>query len=309
MLLSKEGEKRKKTAFEIFREILHFEYSIRFGYASPMKAVNRFILRHIMPDFSALALTIDEFKMFINRTDPQGPTLEHLADHYEVFETHLFKKMIEKGNTILDLGAHIGYYTIIYSMATGNEGLIYAFEPEKENYSFLLKNIDLNCCADNIIAVMKAASDVNGQEKLYLSPIDKGDYRLYDSGDNRKNVTVESVRLDDFFKDPSRGIDIIKMDIQGSEFKAMRGAKRILDENKDHIKIVSEFSPYMLKKAGEDPSDYLEYLLSYGLSVYDIHDWERTLEKMTVRRIMEKYDHGQHFTNLLFIRNEQIPEL
>ena len=299
----------KRTAFEIFREILHFEYSIRFGYASPIKAVNRFILKQIMPDFSALALNVDDFKMFINRTDPQGPTLEHLADHYEVFETHLFKNMIQKGDTIFDLGAHIGYYTIIYSKTTGKDGMVYAFEPESENFSFLLKNIDLNCCLDNIRPVMKAASDVNGQEELYLSPIDKGDYRLYDSGDNRKSVAIDSVRLDDYTQDSQRSADIIKMDIQGSEFKAMRGAKRILDENRDHIKIVSEFSPYMLKKAGEDPADYLEYLLSYGLSVYDIHDWERTLEKMTVKKIMNKYDHGQHFTNLLFIRDEQIPEL
>ena len=93
-MFNKLGKHNRKTALEIFREILHFEYSIRFGYASPMKAVNRFILRNVMPDFSGLALPVDDFKMFINRSDSQGPTLEHLADHYEVFETHLFKKMI-----------------------------------------------------------------------------------------------------------------------------------------------------------------------------------------------------------------------
>lgn len=63
---------------------------------------------------------------------------------YEPRETNLFKKIVRHGMTVIDLGANIGYYTLIASKLVGESGKVYAFEPEPDNFNILVKNININ---------------------------------------------------------------------------------------------------------------------------------------------------------------------
>ena len=67
-----------------------------------------------------------------------------LTGYWEKYETELFKKVVKEGMTVVDIGAHIGYYTLIAANLAGKKGKVYAFEPEAENYSLLVKNIKVN---------------------------------------------------------------------------------------------------------------------------------------------------------------------
>lgn len=89
---------------------------------------------------------------------------------YEPKTTSLFKKVIREGDIVVDVGAHIGYYTLLASRLVGDTGKVYAFEPEPRNYDLLLKNLELNN-VKNVVAIKKAVSNKKGTLKFYLSKI------------------------------------------------------------------------------------------------------------------------------------------
>jgi len=198
---------------------------------------------------------------------------------HEESTTNLFQKTIKKGDIVVDLGANIGYFTLLAARLVGKGGRVYAFEPEPRNYSYLLKNIQLNSYS-NITAIQKAVSDRDGKARLYMCPYDTGhhtinqqegieDYRHGRTG-RVSAVDVESVILDRFMEGREDGIDVIKMDVEGAEALALSGMDRILKENKD-IKMFVEFFPLFIKKMGSSPEEFISKLLEdYGFSIFII---------------------------------------
>ncbi len=92
-------------------------------------------------------------------------------------------------------------------------------------------------------------SDETGESTLYISDNLNVDHRAYPTtGDSRRTVTIRATTLDDYFK-PGERVDLIKMDIQGFELHALRGAARVLDDNPE-VALLLEFWPYGLKQAG-----------------------------------------------------------
>jgi len=118
---------------------------------------------------------------------------------HEQFETEVFKKEIEKGDTVLDLGSHIGYYTLIAAELVGEKGKVFAFEPKPTNFVLLKKNIKINNY-QNVIPVQKAVSNKNGKGRLYLKE-KKTQNRIYDSQENDPFIEIETVRLEDYIKE------------------------------------------------------------------------------------------------------------
>ena len=77
------------------------------------------------------------------------------------------REILKPGMVVLDIGANIGYHTLISSKLVGNTGKIYSFEPEPHNFKLLLKNIEINEFK-NIIPINKALSNNIGSTKLFL---------------------------------------------------------------------------------------------------------------------------------------------
>jgi FkbM family methyltransferase len=108
------------------------------------------------------------------------------------------------------VGANIGYYTILLADKVGNNGKIYAFEPNKTSFEILNKNIRENKLK-NVVAVNAAVGSKNGKIKLYKSEKNFGDHKLYRK--DKKVNEVKVIKLDDYLKDIK--IDLIKIDTQG----------------------------------------------------------------------------------------------
>jgi FkbM family methyltransferase len=201
---------------------------------------------------------------------------------------------------VLDLGANIGYYTLIAANIVGENGEVFAFEPETDNFSILEKNIKLNGYK-SITAVQKAVSDKTGKARLYLCREDSSMHSIYGMSNNQQFVEIETVRLDDYFKNYNNSIDFIKIDIEGAEALALQGMSSILKKNKN-LKILTEFNPFLLKKSGIKPEKYLESLVGWNFKLYHIHEKEKKLELVTVKELMNKCPVGE-YTNLLCSRN------
>ncbi len=221
---------------------------------------------------------------------------------YEPFETALFKKELKAGQTVLDIGANIGYYTLIAAKIVGARGRVYAFEPDPDNFALLKKNVEYNCYA-NVILVNSAVSDQNKTARLFLNKLNKGDHRLYDSKDGRPSITVQTLKLDSYFKKLDPKIHFIKMDIQGSEARALNGMKGLIRKN-PKVRLVSEFSPGSLKLNGQKPGKYLADLKKLGFKLWEISEKNGILRPADIKRLSALSDDSNVYTNLFCVKTK-----
>ncbi len=171
-------------------------------------------------------------------------------------ERKLLRTILSPGDVAVDAGANIGIYTRFLSLCVGPTGCVHSFEPSPENFRRLqaatrkLPNVRLS---------QAAVGESSRRSRLYVSDKLNVDHRAYlPEGDSRNTVPIEMIALDDYFK-PGERVDLIKMDIQGYELHALRGANRVLADNPG-IKLLFEFWPYGLKQAGASWVELIEAL-------------------------------------------------
>lgn len=220
---------------------------------------------------------------------------------FEPFESAIMRKYIKKGDSVLDIGANIGYYTLIFAQLVGSAGRVFAFEPDPENFALLQKNIEMNGY-NNVTLVHKAVASTAGIIRLYICANNKGNHRIHDANDGRASIKVEAVRLDDFFKDYDGRIDFIKMDIEGAEMEVISGASSLLQRNQN-LKIATEFCPLWLRIFGIKPEEYLDLLKKHGFRLYNINEQKKSVELVTIDKLLKTciIETGD-YTNLLCIR-------
>lgn len=261
----------------------------------PVKAVNKFLKKALKLNL----VKIGDHQMFLDEND----SLRLLENRvYEAFQTELIKKQIKYDDVVLDLGANIGYYTLIFAKLAGQNGKIFAFEPDPGNFSLLQKNLQINHY-HNVTVINKAVSDKNEKIRLYLSENNQGDHRIYDSFDDHQSVEIETIRLDDYFENYPGKINFIKMDIQGAEGGAVKGMIQLLQKNRN-LKIVTEFWPGGLKRFGVEPGEFLNLLTNQGFRIYHIDKLEKTIKPINLSQLLTVYTpEKDNDTNLMFIRD------
>jgi FkbM family methyltransferase len=193
-------------------------------------------------------------------------------------ERQLLKKILFQGDVVVDVGANIGIYSEFLCRCVGPIGLVHSFEPSPDNFR-LLSSATRHL--SNVRLTQAAVGERSGESKLYISDKLNVDHRAYKTdGDSRRAIPTQMVALDDYFKSGQR-IDLIKMDIQGYELHALRGAQRVLHENPD-INLLLEFWPAGLAQAGVGWEELVEMLQglnmnlalvrTHGLVPFDRHD-------------------------------------
>jgi FkbM family methyltransferase len=181
-------------------------------------------------------------------------------------ERRLLKTILSAGDVVVDAGANIGIYSEFLARCVGPTGLVNSFEPSPENFK------RLQCATrklSNVRVCQAAVGERSGRSTLYLSDKLNVDHRTYmTEGDSRSGVPIDIVALDDYFK-PGQRVDLIKMDIQGYEFYALRGANRVLEDNST-AKLLLELWPYGLKKAGANWLELIEALQRKNMAIYRV---------------------------------------
>jgi FkbM family methyltransferase len=178
-------------------------------------------------------------------------------------ERVLLRKILFQGAVVADVGANIGIYSQFLSRCVGPTGLVHSFEPSLDNFRRLsAATRDLS----NVRLTRAVVGERSGECKLYVSDKLNVDHRAYKAdGDSRRAVPTDMVALDDYFK-PGQRVDLIKMDIQGFELHALRGAQRVLQENRD-INLLLEFWPAGLEQAGVGWGELVELLQGLNMNL------------------------------------------
>lgn len=210
---------------------------------------------------------------------------------YEKETVDFFKKNAKPNMVVLDIGAHIGYFTRLVSKFVGSDGKIYAFEPDEENFRLLKKN---TAHLKNVKAFKLAITDKKEIRDFYLSQSRTGNHSLIAGVvPNQIKITVIASDLDSILKqEGEKKVNFIKMDIEGGEPFAIEGMKNILAQNKN-IALVSEFAPAWLQKAGVQPLEYLEKLRALGFEILAVFDGKFKLfkpqDEVEMKKIMPSY--------------------
>jgi FkbM family methyltransferase len=186
-------------------------------------------------------------------------------EKYEPYETKLILRQVKKGAVVIDVGANIGYYTVLLAKKVGKLGKVYAFEPDEINFEILEKNIKANNLK-NVIAIQAAVSDKNKESVLYKSKENYGDHKMFGNDEKEKIMTI---KLDDFLKNEK--IDLMKVDTQGWEPAVLEGAKKIIE--KDKPTIFFEYSPASYKLAKLNGVKMMQNLKKIYKNFWWIDEW------------------------------------
>jgi FkbM family methyltransferase len=231
----------------------------------------RFMARRIAATLREPTAVVDGHDMLL---DPVDSLRLSIVGVYEPFETSLVKKLLRPGDVAVDVGANIGYYTLLFARAVGPEGRVIAFEPEPTNFAILERNVKVNGYEERVHLVQAACGPRSGTTKLFLSDSNMGDHTLLALDDRTdRSVDVEETTLDDVVADVDL-IRLLKVDVQGGEMGVMAGAPRTLGNTEV---LVSEYSPWRLTEAGLSPGALLEEIRRAGFRIDRIDEPTRRL--------------------------------
>jgi FkbM family methyltransferase len=186
--------------------------------------------------------------------------------------TRFVQEAVKPGDTVLDVGANIGYFTLLFARAVGPGGRVVAIEPDPENVALLTRNVARNGYADRVTVLPRAAWDASGPLRLFRSEENRGDHQTYDIGEGRESVTIDALRVDDYAPlAAGPPVALVKMDIQGAEYRALLGMRELLARSRDVV-LLTEFWPLGLQRAGTPPAAYLDLIASMGFGFLDVPD-------------------------------------
>jgi FkbM family methyltransferase len=149
---------------------------------------------------------------------------------YEYTKQRLFARRVAAGDIVYDVGANVGFYTLLASVLVGPTGHVVAVEPFPRNVSYLRRHLTLNGVT-NVILVEGAAYDRGGVVRITGGP-DSSQIRVDEDG----ALSVRSFALDDLiFHDGLPAPTAMKIDVEGAEGAVLRGARRLLTEHRPLI--------------------------------------------------------------------------
>jgi len=237
-------------------------------------------------------IVIDSRKMFVDKEEYLKIIFEN-----EGIMSKFVKKEIKKGDIVLDLGANIGYWTCLLAELVGENGHVYAFEPEPHNFELLKKNVEINNYK-NVTLEQKAISNKTGKTNLFISDV-KTDHRLYDWSGNQDSIEVDVTRLDDYIGNDI-SIDYVKSNLQGADFAAVQGMSRLLKKSRN-LKMIVEYHPDTLEEFGYSSKEFINSLVNEGFKLYDVG--ENKMNFINKEKIFKKYALGTGIgTSFLCIR-------
>ncbi len=247
---------------------------------------------------------VGEIKLYLNPDDKVITPIMFKHRRWEELETQWFVKSIRPGDTVVDIGANIGYYAVIAGKLVGDTGRVVAFEPDPASFALMQRNLALNGLS-NVTVEQKAVSNEYGSIRLYLADKNKGDHRIYQpKGESRPYIEVEAIALDDYF-DGQPAPDFIKVDTQGAEIAIFRGMLNTVRRAESTV-IVVEYSPQHLAGFGGTGPQLLKLISMFGVEMYDVGGSGAKRDRIgrtNPRTLRENFTPRQkRFTNLFLVK-------
>lgn len=200
---------------------------------------------------------------------------------WEPYETALLLASLRPGDVCVDVGANIGYFSVIAAHAVGPAGAVFAFEPGEANFALLRDNLALNACRDTVRAVQAALALEAGEGSLFLSEDNAGDHQVFAAAAGRRRVPISLYHGSEFLRPRLARMDLLKIDVQGAEFAVMAGLLPLLQTLPRLPRIIIELTPLSLRQAGSSGRALIELLATLGQPLWIIDHIEHRLVQST----------------------------
>jgi FkbM family methyltransferase len=232
----------------------------------PLRQAANAIILSIVPE----TVRVGPATIHLNPSDPVMSGALALRV-FERRELAFFMRSCRERMTVVDVGANVGVYTALAMHLTGGNGTVVAIEPHAESRQFLRSTIKANSAAGTPVHVFDcAASDRDGTAQLFVNPHNKADNRLYrsEATPSAQSASVQLRTIDGVLNELNvHRVDILKIDVQGSELSAIAGAAKTI-RNSPGMVLMSEFWPDGIRQAGSAPERYLELLRDLGIKLF-----------------------------------------
>ena len=206
--------------------------------------------------------TIRGLKIYLNPDDlsPVGVSIG-TTGWLNLALTSLALNLAKPGMKVIDVGANIGYYTLLFASRVGTSGIVVSFEPEPLNCSYLRRSVDSNSFR-NVVVKEMAVSDSDGETSLQLSPPSEPQTHSTYFERQGPSISVQCATLDSIFESLGRArIDILKIHVSGAEMTVLKGGLEMIE--KSHPTIITvygrvpwEETPDLLKRLSESYDFY-----------------------------------------------------
>jgi FkbM family methyltransferase len=203
----------------------------------------------------------------------------------------LLEDAVRPGTTVIDVGAYIGHFTLLAARAAGPSGRTYAFEPDPRDYSWLVRNVEVNGFTDRVATEAVAVTGRTGTALLHLARQDTSQSSIVFPRDAIDSVRVPTVALDAHLTSEGE-VSVVKIDVEGAEMEALDGMERTLASSPD-VSLFIEVNPRALEAAGSSTRVLLDRLRDLGFEYRLIDEPQQTLAPFNGRV------EGVTFVNLL----------
>jgi FkbM family methyltransferase len=211
-----------------------------------------------------------------------------LEGRYEPEERAWLVEQAKPGDVVLDLGANIGYFTVLLAARVGAEGRVVAYEPLASNADLLARSVRENGFDARVVLRRAAVGEAAGQLELAFVPEDRatnsgGAFLLAPGtspplGHQTSRVPVVALDAEDL---PGR-VALLKIDVEGAEPQALRGARRLLE--RDRPKVLAEINTTALRRAGGGPDDAVGFMRGIGYDAFRLQDGLHPIETVAGER-------------------------
>lgn len=214
----------------------------------------------------AVSLDTDLGPLLYPDDDVMAPIVSEKG-HWDAEEGNLLRSLLRDGSTFLDIGAHVGYFSIMAAREVGPSGLVISVEPARSNYALLLANL-FRHGVTNAEPINAAAWRDVGRLNLVRSPYNSGDHRIASRVAGHTEA-VQAVALDKVLPSTA-SVDVLKIDIQGRDHVAMEGMTNTIQRSRPVVLV--EFWPHGIRDFGDDPTDVLDFYRQHGFLIRVLED-------------------------------------
>jgi len=213
------------------------------------------------------------------KLDPNGPigAVIRSQGSYEPEVSLFLMRVLRDGDFFVDIGAHVGYFSILAAKLVGKKGQVVSFEPEDNNFEHLQSNIALNDLS-NITLFQRPVTEKTEMRTFYINSDGDGGHALWDPGlfpgnerskakpqpRNVETITLDAVLSDKVVKNFPK---IIKIDTEGAEKNVLEGARVILQEGRVPF-VICELHEFGLRQFGTSQEGLRSFMRDYGYETF-----------------------------------------
>jgi len=281
----------------------------------PMPAVRRLLWDYVVEPYFR-----DRSNEFIARTFFGGiiigdskDLIESYLYYFGIWEPHLthwIETSLKPGDTFIDVGANIGYYSLLASNLVGDSGCVVAIEASAPLFGRLGRNLSRNR-ASNVRAINFAVSDVRGVVSVYAAhDYNRGKTSILPLEDFPLEGSVDCAPLPELLRPAEiEHARIIKIDVEGAEYAVVSGLRAMLEATQHDLEIVVEISPQRLAEIGKDARDIIGYFVDAGFYPYTLeNDYSPSsyLKRYAVSRPRRLRTDLLYMTDVIFSRRDVV---